>query len=192
MLRFFFIIMIYLVFACIEKNKKIPLQSDAGEGRRIEYFYTDFYANHNDEKLFDPDFWRKYSEQSVDEDLKLIDSITFESIVNKLSGFKGKISSESSNFFNVYYQLKFIDRGILKGIVVLNGDNYFSINGIDFVKDDTLAFQLKKEMGVYERYPLDKRREIFREARLFNLDTIPYKISDNENMLYYKGTLSIK
>ncbi|GGH31404.1 hypothetical protein FAZ19_22425 [Sphingobacterium alkalisoli] len=192
MSRFFLLTIIYLISSCVGNNKKILPKSDIADGRRIEYFYTDFYANHNDEKLFEPDFWREYAGQSVNEGLKIIDSLTFENIINRLCSFRDKNSNKNSNFFNVYYQLKFIDRDTVKRIVVLNGDNYFSINGRDFIKDDTLAFQLKKVMGVYERYPLDKRREVFKEARLFNLDTIPSKISDDENMLYYRGWLVSK
>lgn len=192
MFRFFLLTIIYLISSCIGSNKKILAKSDNDDGTRLEYFYTDFYANHNDEKLFEPDFWRKYAERSVDEGLKTVDSLTFENIINRLSSFSDKDSDKNGNFFNVYYQLKLIESDTVKGIFVLNGDNYFSINGRDFVKDDTLAFQLKKAMGVYERYPSDKRQEVFKEARLFNLDTIPENISDDGNMLYYRGRLVAK
>lgn len=179
------IIVFCLFFSCVEVKREVVANRNE---KRIEYFYTDFDANHGDVDLFSLDLQDRFKPLVADHGQTTIDSAALDELYSKLMHLDQREVKRDKVYY-LFYQFKIFENDSLKAVVVLDNDNYFSANGTDFVKNDTLAFQLKKIMGVYEKCPLDKRHEVFQESRLFNLDTIPEKISDDGNMLYYRGRL---
>lgn len=72
-----------IFMSCLQKKES----NDYG-GKSINYFYTDFVANHSGDKLFDSTLYRPYAWMTFKEgDLKL-DSNVFDSLYNKLLHLK--------------------------------------------------------------------------------------------------------
>lgn len=123
-------------------------------------------------------------------DLKL-DSNEFDSLYNKLLKLKIDTNDGWLNYFGIYYQFILKNNDSVERLIVLNNDNYFSTDGVKFVRNDTLAFMLKKAIGVYSGYTKDIRKTIFREYKMFKLDTIPYISRDpsSNRYVYFGGRL---
>lgn len=177
---------ITLILSCSQKK-----ESNDYRGKSINYFYTDFDANHNEDNLFDSILYKPYEWMSLKEnDLKL-DSNDFDSLYIKLLKLKIDTNDGWLNYFGVYYQFILKNNDSIERLIVLNNDNYFSTDGVKFVRTDTLAFLLKKTIGVYSGYPKDIRKIFFREYNMFKLDTIPYISRDTSSngYLYFRGRL---
>lgn|GEM_PF-6499877 len=73
----------------------------------------------------------------------------------------------------------------------MNNDNYFSTDGVKFVRNDTLTFLLKNAIGIYNRFSYERRQEVFSEYDPFNLDTIQYARRDTSlnGNAYFRGRL---
>lgn len=169
--RFFLLTVSCFVFACVGNNKSDLSEGYVGNEKRIEYFYTNFYTDHNEEKLFEIGLREKYENMTYNKGATLLDSTTFEEIYDKLLTLKAD-DVKTDGFLGVYYQFMLIEHDSLKRLIVLNSDNFFSIDGVGFVRNDTLAYQLKKVLNIYSKYSVDRRKKFFVEAQIFNLDTI--------------------
>lgn len=175
-----------IIISCSKKK-----ESDDYRSKFINYFYTDFEANHSGDKLFDSTLYKSYEWMSLKEyDLKL-DSNEFDSLYNKLLKLKIDTNDGWLNYFGIYYQFILKNNDSVERLIVLNNDNYFSTDGVKFVRNDTLAFMLKKAIGVYSGYPKDIRKTFFREYKMFKLDTIPYISRDpsSNGYVYFRGRL---
>jgi len=175
-----------IFLSCSQKQGKNDYRD-----KSINYFYTDFDANHSEEKLFDLTLYKSFDWMTLKEnDLKL-DSNEFDSLYNKLLKLKIDTNDGWLNYFGVYYQFILKNNDSVQRLLVLNNDNYFSTDGIKFVRNDTLAFLLKKAIGVYSGYPKDTRKNLFMEYDMFKLGTIPYlsKDSSSNDYPYIKGRL---
>lgn len=175
-----------IFFSCSQKRG-----SNDYRGKSISYFYTDFDANHNGENLFDSALYKPYEWMTLKEGELQLDSSAFDSLYNKVLNLKIDTNEGWLNYFGVYYQFILKNNDSLERLIVLNNENYFSTDGVKFVRDDTLAFQLKNAFDIYSRFSFERRKEVFREYDLFNLDTIPYIPRDTSlnGYLYYRGRL---
>lgn len=191
MFRFFLLTVSCFILSCVGNNKNDLYECYPGNEKRIEYFYTDFDANHDDVDLFSPTLRNKFEPLVLDIGQITIDSIAFNDLYSKLINLN-KAEIKRDEVYYIFYQFKLFEKDSLKAIIVLNNENYFSCNGTDFIKDDTLAYRLKKALNIYNQFPVTERMKIFKEAKLFNLDTIPYKTYNDNNKLYYTGQLTGK
>lgn len=62
MTRFFLLIVCCLIFSCVGNSKIDHSEVYMGNEKRIEYFYTNFYTDHNEEKLFEVGLREKYDQ----------------------------------------------------------------------------------------------------------------------------------
>lgn len=116
---------IILILSCSQKK-----ESNDYRGKSINYFYTDFDANHNKDKLFDSILYKPYEWMSLKEnDLKL-DSNDFDSLYIKLLKLKIDTNDGWLNYFGVYYQFILKNYDSIERLIVLNNDNYFSTDGV--------------------------------------------------------------
>lgn len=173
-----------IIMSCSQKK-----ESNDYRGKSINYFYTVFDANHNEDKLFDSTLYKPFDWMTLKEDDLKLDNNELDSLYNKLLKLKIDTSVGWLNYFGVYYQFILKNNDSVERLIVLNNDNYFSTDGVKFVRNDTLAFLLKKAIGVYSGYPKDRRKNFFREYDMFKLDTIPYLVRDSSSngYPYFKG-----
>ena len=174
-----------LVFLSCTNNKSKDAECKNEKSKRIEYFYTNFYTDHNSEKLFEPKFYSNSYFRVYDQGNLHVDSIIFEKIYNRLLSLKIN-DRYKGDYYGVFCQFVLINQDSIEKLIVLNDDNFFSSDGVNFVKNDTLAYQLRKILNIYNDYPVDRRNEAFKESKIFNLDSITYdsKKVNNESSSY--------
>lgn len=178
-----YILLVSLIFSTSCSNLERDIVN-IKKSKRIEYFYTNFYTNHNDQNIFELKFYNDSYFNVYNKGNLYIDSVLFNKIYNQLSVLnfnkKNKI-----NFTGTFCQLVLINQDSIERLLVFNDDNYFSDDGVKFVKNDSLAYQLRKSLNIYNDYPVIRRSAFFKESKFFNLDTIPDDSNRNDEISSY-------
>lgn len=164
------ILLISLIFStsCTNIESKIV---NVKKSKRIEYFYTNFYANHNDQNVFELKFYDDSYFNVYNKGDLYIDSVLFNKIYNQLSVLKFN-KKNKINFTGTFCQLVLMNQDSMERLLVFNDDNYFSDDGVKFVENDSLAYQLRKLLNIYNDYLVKRRTVLFKESKFFNLDTV--------------------
>src|SRR5690606_14153477 len=105
---------IILILSCSKKK-----ESDNYRGKSINYFYTDFDANHSEEKLFDSTLYKPFDWMTLKEDDLKLDTNELDSLYNKLLKIKIDINEGWLNYFGVYYQFILKNNDSVERLIVL-------------------------------------------------------------------------